>query len=64
MRRPSSDGVSEYELFQRGIQISFDGSIVLDRDWVYVLSTCPSENPIKQVDYFHGVLGCAFFGRP
>ena len=55
MRRPASDGLSEVELFRRGIQIGYDGSIVNDGDFVYILDAVAfGENPIQEIDYFHG----------
>ena len=45
----------EYALHQRGVQLGADGSVVQDRDWVYVLSI-PLHERIKQIDYFHGMV--------
>ena len=57
MRRPASDGLSEVELFRRGIQIGYDGSIVNDGDFVYILDAVAfGENPIQEIDYFHGLI--------
>ena len=55
MRKPGSDGLSEEESFRREIQIGYDGSIVNDGDFVYILDAVAfGENPIQEIDYFHG----------
>ena len=57
MRKPGSDGLSEEESFRREIQIGYDGSIVNDGDFVYILDVVAfGENPVQEIDYFHGLV--------
>ena len=48
-------------LFRKGIQLGFDGSLVDDGDWVYVLGIHSQweEHTVQQIDYFHGMVGGA-----
>ena len=49
----------EAELYKRNIQIGADGSILRDRDHVYVLYI-PLPKRLDRIDYFHGI--SPFFG--
>ena len=46
-------------LFRKGIQLGFDGSLVDDGDWVYVLGYRLEEQTVQQIDYFHSMVGGA-----
>ena len=53
--RPSCENC----LFNRGIYMGFDGSVVRDDSWVYVLGALLDyEPPVQQIDYFHGFTAC------
>ena len=47
LRTPLDDGLDAEELYNEGLQIGFDGSIVFDHDFVYILGI-----GVKELDYF------------
>ena len=57
-------GETKRKLFRRGFQYTLDGSLVNDRDFVFVLpaddrdpETKVAGGRILQIDYFHGLIG-------
>ncbi len=58
------------ELFRRRIISGFDGSLLDDDDWVFVVNPCEWNEDnyltLRQIDYWHGVVGdqpmCQMYG--
>ena len=48
----------EHELWRKGIQVGFDGSLVQSQDFVYILGYEQQgfKSPVHQVDWFHGLV--------
>ena len=53
--RPFSRPRNERGLYERLIQIGFDGSLLHDHTKVYVLNKRPRWRGIMKIDYFHGM---------
>ena len=51
---------NEQDLYDREIQVGFDGSLLFDMQYAYVLSRCwireDGRGPKLKIDYFHGLM--------